>query len=423
MNNIVFQDTREINLVINDACMYLRESLSYAPSIVKLYRKFWKLLSQFTEQNGYLGYNSDVGKEFLDHFLSDLSPFSYKRYHKNMVRSVRYFNDFYQSGKITTIPEPEDFSSNIGIAIESYLSHRQSENRFSQRTLHGNRLYMSKFIHYLNAVGITEVEQLNLGTVLQFLQTLDAEQRALKSACIIKLRCMFRYWYEQHIITVNFSGQMPKDVYKQQAKLPSVYTASEIGSMLDNIDRANSLGKRDYAIIMLLSRYGLRASDVCRLKFENILWEENKIVVDQYKTGNRLELPLLKDVGEAIIDYLKYGRPQSALSNVFLKLQHPCGQMSSGTIYDAVNKAMRFAGIKHGNRRRGSHIFRHSLASLLLKEQSVLPVISGILGHASTASTGKYMRVDMESLRKCALEVPMVESNFYIQGGGWFYEN
>ena len=111
--------------------------------------------------------------------------------------------------------------------------------------------------------------------------------------------------------------------------------------MLNSIDRASGSGKRDYAILMLLSRYGLRASDICLLKFENILWEENKIVLDLYKTGNRLELPLLKEVGEAVIDYLKYGRQKSTLPNVFLRLKSPYGQMISHSISDAVNKAMR----------------------------------------------------------------------------------
>lgn len=367
-------------------------------------------------------YSMDVGQAFLSSSLGEKSPLHYTRSQKNMVRSVKYLNEFHQLGEITIEPESEDFSSNIGIAIESYLLLLQQENRFSERTLHGNRFYMSKFIHYLNKEGVTGLEDINLRTVIQFLQSLDVRHSAIRSGCITKLRCMFRYWYENEMIKVNLSGQMPKDVYKQQTRLPSVYTVSEIGKMLDAIDRAGSSGKRDYAVLMLLSRYGLRASDICQLKFENIRWDENKIVIEQYKTGNHLELPLLKDAGEAIIDYLKYGRRQSTLPNVFLREKSPYGAMSSATIYDAVKKAMRFAGIKVDGRRRGSHVFRHSLASLLLKEQSVLPVISGVLGHASTASTRMYMRVDMESLKKCALEVPPVDTNFYTQGGGCFYE-
>lgn len=421
MNN-VSKDSKNSNLPIDDACKYLREQLSYSFATIGVYRKFWKRISCFMEQSGYTDYTDSVGDKFLTFTLGGALPLQYIRYHKDVIRSVKFMNEFCQAKTITVYPELEDFSSNIGIAMESYLSYREQENRLSPQTLHGDRMYVSKFIHYLNAVGFTEIEQIDLKTIIHFLQSLDTGRRACRNSCIIRLRCMFRYWYEHNVISVNFASQMPSDAYRKQAKLPSVYTASEIGSMLDNIVRSCGQGKRDYAILMLLSRYGLRASDICRLKFENIWWEKNIIVVEQYKTGKTLELPLLKETGEAIIDYLKYGRQTSTLPNIFLMQKPPYGQMSAGTVYDAVNKAMRNAGVKPDRRRHGSHIFRHSLASLLLKEQTVLPVISEVLGHASCDSTKTYTRIDVDSMKKCMLEVPSVESSFYMQKGGYFYE-
>lgn len=421
MSNVL-KDSQKTGLPIEDACKYLREKLSYSPATIGVYRKFWRRISCFMEQSGYLEYNNLVGDKFLTFTLGKVLPLQYIRYHKDMIRSVKFMNEFYKNGTITVKVELEDFSSNIGIAIESYLSHRERENRLSPRTLHGDQMYVLKFIHYLNVAGYTEVEQIDLKTIIHFLQSLDTGRHACRSSCINRLRCMFRYWYEHNIISLNFASQMPGDTYRQQAKLPSIYTVSEINSMLENIDRSGELGKRDYAILMLLSRYGLRASDICQLEFENIRWEENIIVIDQYKTGKTLELPLLKQAGEAIIDYLKYGRRVSSLPNIFLKLNPPYGQMNASTVYDAVNKAMRCAGIKPDKRRHGSHIFRHSLASLLLKEQTVLPVISEVLGHTSCDSTKTYTRIDVESLKKCMLEVPVVESGFYMQKGGCFYE-
>ena len=418
----VLKDSKNVNLPISDACKYMREKLSYSLATIGTYHKFWKRISCFMEQSGYTEYSNLVGDKFLTFALDKVLPLQYIRYHKDMIRSVKFMNEFCQERTITVEVEPEDFSSNIGLAIESYLSNRERENRLSPRTLHGDRMYVSKFIHYLNVAGYTEIEQIDMKTIIHFLQSLDTGRYACRSSCVNRLRCLFRYWYEHNIISINFASQMPSDTYRQQAKLPSVYTVSEINSMLKNIDRSGELGKRDYAILTLLSRYGLRASDICQLKFENILWEENMIVIDQYKTGKTLELPLLKEAGEAIIDYLKYGRRVSSLPNIFLKLSPPYEQMNASTVYDAVNKAMRYAGIKPDKRRHGSHIFRHSLASLLLKEQTVLPVISEVLGHTSCDSTKTYMRIDVESLKKCMLEVPAVESVFYMQKGGCFYE-
>lgn len=416
------QESKSIEDLIDETCEYMRSNLSYAFTTIHAYRKLWRGLSRFMEQNSYIEYDKSVGEQFLIFRLVGKSPEQYKRYEKTLFRSIKFIDEFHQRREITIEPKAEDFSGNIGIAIESYLSYRERENRLSPRTLHGDRLYMSKFIRYLNMTGITEIEKINLQTVIRFLQSLNTTRRACRSSCITKLRCMFRYWHEHHLVAINLASQMPNDIYRKQEKLPSVYTVSEINSMLDNIDRSNGQGKRDYAILMLLSRYGLRASDICQLKFENIRWEENKIIINQYKTGNRLELPLLQEAGEAIIDYLKYGRQVSILPNIFLLLTSPYGQICSGTIYDAVNKAMRSAGVKPGKRRHGSHIFRHSLASLLLEEQIILPVISDVLGHTSCGSTRTYTRIDMNSLKKCILEVPPVESVFYMQKGGFFYE-
>lgn len=422
MNNVPLQDLNSFDNLLEEACLYLRENLSYSPATISVYHKFWKRLSRFMKQSSYTKYDKFIGEKFLLSVLGEKKPLQYNRFEKNLARSIRFMDEYSQETKITTFRETEDFSSNIGQAIESFLFYRKHENRLSPLTLHDDQLYMSKLVYYLNIIGITEVGQLDLGVVINFLQSLNTSQRAMRSSCIMRLRRLFSYWFEHGIITVNLARQMPNDVYRQQAKLPSVYTKSEISAMLDNIDRSSGQGKRDYAILMLLSRYGLRASDICRLKLEDIHWAENNIAINQYKTGNRLELPLLKDVGEAIIDYLKYGRQISTLPNVFLRLKSPYGQMSSGSIYDAVNKAMRFAAIKSDRRRHGSHVFRHSLASLLLKEQSVLPVISEVLGHASTDSTKTYMRIDMDSLRKCTLDVPAVAADFYTQKGNCFYE-
>jgi len=173
---------------------------------------------------------------------------------------------------------------------------------------------------------------------------------------------------------------------------------------------------------MLLSRYGLRASDICNLKFENILWNDSLIVLTQHKTKEKVELPLTSEVGVAIIDYIKYGRPQKDHPHVFLNGISPFNPISSALVNDIVSKTFRQAKVDTKGRKHGPHSLRHSLASLLLKEKVVLPVITGILGHKSSEHTKDYLRVDVENLKHCALNVPPVSSDFYNQKGGTFYE-
>lgn len=125
----------------------------------------------------------------------------------------------------------------------------------------------------------------------------------------------------------------------------------------------------------------------------------------QVKTKEKVELPLLQDIGNAIIDYLKYGRPKSGLPFIFLRHIPPYDNMDYNNLNGIVKKYLGMAGINYDERKHGPHSLRHSLATNLLAKETPLPVISSILGHASTESTMEYLRVDVHSLRRCALDV------------------
>ena len=142
----------------------------------------------------------------------------------------------------------------------------------------------------------------------------------------------------------------------------------------------------------------------------------------QYKTDKEIELPLLSEVGNAIIDYLKYSRQDSEASYVFLTSRSPVKSLTIMGTSSIVQRAFAKSGIDIKNRRHGPHALRHSLAQRLLEQQTMLPVISEVLGHANTESTRFYLRVDINSMRQCALDVPPVSSSFYNQKGGIFYE-
>ena len=196
--------------------------------------------------------------------------------------------------------------------------------------------------------------------------------------------------------------------------IPSAYTKEEIEKVIASIDPSTPTAKRDFAILLLASRTGLRSSDICGLRFRNLLWAENKIALVQQKTGKKVSLPISEEVGCAIISYLKYERPQSDLPFVFLRAcKGRYDQMGQGTLYNLVSKLIRRAGIDKKGRKSGPHSMRHSLAVNLFEEEVPSPVISEILGHASSESTMSYTRVSVNMLRRCALDVPQVPSIFY----------
>jgi integrase/recombinase XerD len=164
------------------------------------------------------------------------------------------------------------------------------------------------------------------------------------------------------------------------------------------------VGRRDYAILLLLARLGLRAGEVAGLALEDIDWEVGCLNV-RGKGGHRSALPLPAEVGEAIAAYLRVGRPASTSRFVFLRAKAPiCGFQSSIAVLSVVRHALARAGID--TPRKGAYQFRHALACEMLRRGASLPDIGQILRHRSPQTTAIYAKVDLASLRPLALPWP-----------------
>ena len=176
-------------------------------------------------------------------------------------------------------------------------------------------------------------------------------------------------------------------------------------------------------MVLLATRLGLRASDVAGLRFNEIDWENCIITRKQYKTGRTITLPLLSDVGEAMIDYILHARPRTnGVDSVFISHFQPYRPCSPTAFSSLVKRAIHHSGVSCENRHTGAHSLRHSLATTLMNEGIEFPVISEVLGHGSTESTSYYLGVSIKNLLECSLDVPIVDEGFYIQKGGKFYE-
>ena len=208
----------------------------------------------------------------------------------------------------------------------------------------------------------------------------------------------------------------------RKEKLPSYYDKDEILKIESVVDRSSPIGRRDYAIILLASRLGLRASDIVSLTFANLDWDNSLIILLQQKTKKDISLPLLPEVGNAIIDYIRNGRPQANLKTVFLTAGHPYRKMSPSRVSTRLSEYINKVGISTRGRHKGCHSLRHSLATSLLQSGASLLVIKECLGHESSESTMCYLAVNIPSLLDCSLDVPPVDERFYRQKGGIFYE-
>ena len=220
------------------------------------------------------------------------------------------------------------------------------------------------------------------------------------------LRRLCLYAFQNNYHSEDLSGCVLFVKNSRQQRLPAVFTEDETAKILSSFDRENPMGKRNYAIFLLAARMGLRSCDIKALEFGFINWTEKTVSFTQKKTKKYLTLPLPDDVGWAIIDYLKNGRPVSDSKYVFIQHTPPYGQYKD--LRNVLVKQMRKAGIETpANKRIGMHCFRHSLATAMLENGVPLPVISQTLGHADIASTEVYLRINISQLRLCALEVEL----------------
>jgi integrase/recombinase XerD len=220
------------------------------------------------------------------------------------------------------------------------------------------------------------------------------------------LRIFLRYLHETELTAADLSGTVivPR-IYTHD--IPSALRPAEVEQVLEATrhDRSAS-GMRAYAILTLLAIYGLRAREIVALRLDDIDWRNDVVHVRHSKTGAHSELPLLREAGHAILQYLQRARPKSALREVFLHLRAPYHAFKNVTaLYDIVQSRLAAAGVRPAGR-RGPHAFRHARAVGLLRASVPLKTIGDILGHRSSLSTGSYLKLATEDLRAVGLNVP-----------------
>lgn len=336
------------------------------------------------------------------------------------VRAVNMLGEYQLHGIILSkkrMPEKQ-YNSVVEKAFTEFIQTRRKFG-ISEKTLQSNELYLSRFSEYLSKQRIDSFSDLNSGHILGFINTLAGASKATAYCTVCSLRVLLRYLHEEKYLEKDFSHELPKIKIDKTSKIPSAYRKDEVQKLLDGVDRGNPKGKRDYAILLLASRLGMRAGDICGLTFKNIKWDHNEIELIQGKTKEKIILPLLPEVGSAIIDYLKYGRPATDSVIIFVRHTCPITPLMPPTLHSIVFQYMRFAGIEiPKGKKHGPHALRHSLASALLEDNIPLPVISEVLGHTSTETTNIYLKIDVNHLRNCALDVSELALNFSKNRGG-----
>lgn len=403
--------------LLTEACMTWLRDDGYSEGRILEYRRLWEIgIGNFMEVHSITDYSTDVGERFIE----TLVPVGSGSYMRAVRRSVRVLSDFLVHGRIRkriVHHVNHELPGEIGDAAKAFIAS-QSELRRSKLTLGEHQRVLSYFIKHLSLKSVFHVSRIDEEHVLAFL----ASSQNCKDKYLNTMRLFCRYLYACQLISRNIEYVIGRNNLSKREKIPSVYGPDEIRQIEGTVDRSGPVGKRDYAMLLLATRLGFRSSDIAGLQFVNLDWDNNLIRLTQYKTKREIELPLLVDIGDAIINYLQYVRPVSAAPNVFLSACAPYRPINRLIINGAISRIIKASKVDIGNRKFGPHAMRHTLASRLLDNGASLPVISEVLGHETTQTTMKYLRIDLNNLRRCALGVPIVTECFYRQKGGMFYE-
>jgi integrase/recombinase XerD len=382
-------------------------SLSYNKQRIRFCQKGWALMELFMIENSFELYDAEVGEAFINKIKGTRLFSELDRTDKDLIRCANVLTEYQNTGsiKFRSILKKYPLNGEIEGAINSYLTYRKSEGA-SDDTITNKKLYLHRLLEFLEKNQVKDFSGLNNQHILTFINSLGYYSKSTIHCMLSSLRSFLKYLFDIGILEYNLTYLVPKSSYKKEARLPTTYTKDEVNNLLASVDRGNPKGKRDFTMILLAARLGLRASDICGLKFENIHWETNTIRLVQKKTKENIELPILTEIGNAIIDYLKYGRPKSDHPYLFLRTGQPYDKLEEPTLHSIVSFYLKQAGIKNiENKKHGPHALRHSLAGILLEKKTPLPVISEVLGHTNTESTKTYLRIDLDTLRQCALDV------------------
>jgi len=273
-----------------------------------------------------------------------------------------------------------------------------------------------RFLGYLDEMGVDNLAALGVRDVSGFF----LRQRGLRRKTVAGMRsCLadfLAFLAAAGRAPGSLADRLPPHRHVRHESEPHLWTVDEIRRVLAVIDRQSATGKRDYAMILATARLGLRISDLRQLELGDLDWRAKRITIVQHKTGRPLSLPLLDDVGWAIIDYVRGGRPETDCPKVFVKHRHPFDAFGgASSVASRLSRHAARAGITFPpGQVCGMHSLRGALAVAMIGNGTPIPVVSAVLGHASSDTTqAYYLRFDVERLRCCALDVEDV-----IEGAG-----
>jgi len=383
----------------------------YSRRTVNRYTLVWQHLAEFArEQNLGNEYSRSLAMRFEEAYgLRDgerLKPPD--RWRRHLVFGLKILDDYARTGSVVRFVV-ETSGLRVPPAMEKsfydYELFARERCHLRMSSLRERMHSIAGYLDFLNSKGVTSFEQMQADDIKAFITSKSAWKLRTKYQAALGLRMFMKFLFVRNILPRDFSLAVPSIRVARHDTIPSVWDQELVAKLLEAVDRRSPKGKRDYAILLLAARLGMRLGDIRRLRLDDLNWATATVEIVQAKTGAPLVLPMSEEVGSALIDYLQSGRPSNQYREVFLYLTPPFEPFAEQNhLYQIVSYWRQLAGIEfHSKQRQGLHSLRHTLATRLLHEETPFHIISEVLGHASSATTFIYAKADVETLRCAAL--------------------
>ena len=261
---------------------------------------------------------------------------------------------------------------------------------------------LNSLADYLKRVGVSSLSELSPQLLSSFVVETAPKfaPNTRRDLCGV-IRTFLRYLHRERILAEDLSVTFEIPKLFRLSNVPRSITWAEMGKVLKVVDRRTLRGRRDYAILLMLVTYGLRACEVANLTLDDIDWKHERLQIPNRKAGNCTAYPLAGVVADALIDYLKNGRPETSERRLFLRVIAPAGPFGNGGVAASVALYLQKAGIKV--HRAGSHTLRHTCVQRLIDAEFPLKTIGDYVGHRRPQSTEVYTKVAIGTLREVAM--------------------
>lgn len=293
--------------------------------------------------------------------------------------------------------------------LSEYLDFLRDYLYLSTATINIRRLYVSRFLSEIGDIStLSRIHRLSSKTIHDYIvKTTKPMTRAKRKHITTSLRCFLRFAHIKGYIKKSLVEAVPVIVTRRLSRIPKKISWDDVKRLLSSPDRNTEIGRRDYAILLLLATYGVRIGQVKSLTLKDIRWREGIICFDSRKGGKELSFPLDENVARALLEYIKKDRIDAQYEKVFLKTKGPKEPFSfSNNLSNSLKVHYRRADIK--SEVKGAHAIRHAFATKLMEGRVPIKTISDLLGHRLIDTTFIYTKVDIEKLRMLARDWPEV---------------